>query len=233
MPRKVVNVAHHGVFESEPGSDVWSVRLILANGNRLVREVGSYKDANKAYEDHEAAKRLGIASHAEIMRGPKFSELVEIAAEFYQSQSEEKLKKFQGMSNLMLPQFGNRVAATLTTMELENWLLDEADENEWAPPTQNGYKSCLVVIYREGINANLIEKNPAKLILSAKDANRRIRFFSEEEEQQIRQIIVERAKRHPYDWEERLAEIDIAIHTGMRKSEQFGLTWNRVHLDKG
>ncbi|MGA2350858.1 MAG: site-specific integrase [Terracidiphilus sp.] len=90
-----------------------------------------------------------------------------------------------------------------------------------------------MVIYREGINPNLVKKNPAKLILSAKDANRRMRFFSEDEEQRFRQTILERAKRYPADWEGRLAEIDVAIHTGMRKSEQFGLTWDRVHLDKG
>ncbi|MGA2350859.1 MAG: hypothetical protein ABSF70_10535 [Terracidiphilus sp.] len=136
MPRKVVNVAHDGVFEAEPGSDVWSVKMILANGSRLIREVGSYKDADKAYEDHQAAKRLGIASHAEIMRGPKFSELVELAAAYYRSKDETKEKRFLGMATLMSLRFGNRIAATLTTMELENWLLDEADEHEWASYTK-------------------------------------------------------------------------------------------------
>jgi len=29
-----------------------------------------------------------------------------------------------------------------------------------------------------------------------------------------------------------VAQIDVALNTGMRKSEQFGLTWNRVYLDK-
>jgi site-specific recombinase XerD len=167
------------------------------------------------------------------MRGPKFYQLVDVAASFYKDQSEAKMKRFLGMASPMLLAFGNRVAATLTTMELENWLLDQADENEWEPPTQNAYKSAMVVIFREGDNANLIKKNPAKLILSAQDANRRMRYFTEEEEQRIRRVTIERALRYGGDGEERLAQMDLAVNTGMRPSEEFGLTWNRVHLEKG
>ena len=73
---------------------------------------------------------------------------------------------------------------------------------------------------------------PFGFVVEAKDANRRMRLVSEEEERRIRQIVIERAKRYPSDWEERVAQIDVALNTGMRKSEQFGLTWNRVYLDK-
>jgi hypothetical protein len=59
-----------------------------------------------------------------------------------------------------------------------------------------------------------------------------VRFFSVEEERRIRQLILERAKRFPSDWEQRLAQIDTAINTGTRKCEQFGLTWKDVHLDE-
>lgn len=232
MPRPQEFAEQVGVFQ-KPGSDVWCIRVKGADGTKTVREVGSHEDAVDAYLDHEAAKRLGLTSHIELMRGPKFSQLVKVAARFYKDQSEAKEKKFLGMAVQMLKAFGNRVAATLTTMELESWLLDEADENEWAPSTQNAYKSALVAIFREGDNANLIKKNPAKLILSAKDANRRMRFFTEEEEQRIRQVILDSAKWKAADWEQRLAAVDVAINTGMRKSEQFELTWDRVHLDRG
>lgn len=36
----------------------------------------------------------------------------------------------------------------------------------------------------------------------------------------------------PQDWEDWVAQLDIALHTGMRKSEQFGTTWNQVDLQK-
>lgn len=235
MPRRQKFVEQVGVFQT-PGSDVWCIRVKGADGTKTVREVGLHTDAVNAYLDHDAAKRLGITPYIEIMRGPTFEELVDVAAEFFENQkapkATAKAQSIRGKAEQMKMSFGNRVAATLTTLELENWLLDRADENEWSASTQNKYKYCLVEIFRQGLNAKLIKKNPATLILSARNANRRIRFFSEEEEQRLRQITIERAERNGGDWEERLAQFDVAINTGMRKSEQFGLTWDRVHLDK-
>jgi len=240
MPRKPVHEEHVGVFEAVPDSDLWSIRVTGADGRRTVPQVGSYQDAVAAYLDHAAAKRLAAKSsdvrpYIEIMGGPNFSKLVELAAESYRNKKngEKKMKSFLGMASLMLPQFGKRVAEAITTMELESWLLDQTDENGWVPATRNAYKSVMVVIYREGINTNLIKKNPAKLIRSANDANRRMRYFSEEEERRFREVIIERARRFPSDWEERLAEVDFALYTGTRKGEQFGLTWDRVDLNGG
>jgi len=204
MPRSPVREEHVGVFEAVPDSDLWSIRVTDADGRRTVRQVGSYQDAIEAYLDHAAAKRLAakdsdIRPYIEMMRGPKLSTLIELAAESYRKKKngEKKAKRFLGLANLMLPQFGKRVAEAITTMELESWLLDQTDENGWSPGTRNAYKSAMVVIYREGIDANLIKKNPAKLIRSANDANRRMRYFSEDEERRFRKIIIERAKRFP------------------------------------
>jgi hypothetical protein len=60
MPSKPINEEHVGVFEAVPGSDLWSIRVIGADGRRTVRQVGSYQDAVAAYLDHAAAKRLAV-----------------------------------------------------------------------------------------------------------------------------------------------------------------------------
>jgi integrase len=55
--------------------------------------------------------------------------------------------------------------------------------------------------------------------------NARIRFLSEEEEKRLREAIKRRFPIH-------LPEFDVALNTGMRKGEQFGLEWPQVSLHR-
>jgi len=55
--------------------------------------------------------------------------------------------------------------------------------------------------------------------------NARDRYLTDIEDTAFRVYL---AEHHP----ERLPEIDIALHTGMRRGEQFGCEWSWVDLDK-
>ena len=53
--------------------------------------------------------------------------------------------------------------------------------------------------------------------------NARIRFLSADEEKRLREAIKKRFPKH-------MPEFDVALNTGMRKSEQFSLEWSQVSL---
>jgi integrase len=63
------------------------------------------------------------------------------------------------------------------------------------------------------------------LVKTRTENNGRIRFLSKEEETRLRQQIVEKHSEH-------LPEFDVALHTGMRRSEQYGLAWDCVDFEK-
>lgn len=50
-----------------------------------------------------------------------------------------------------------------------------------------------------------------------------MRYLSAEEEARLRKVIAE-------DWPEHMPELDLALHTGLRLSEMYGLTWGNVNL---
>ena len=55
--------------------------------------------------------------------------------------------------------------------------------------------------------------------------NARIRFLSADEEERLRAAIKKRFPKH-------MPEFDVALNTGMRKSEQFCLEWSQVSLNR-
>jgi len=110
----------------------------------------------------------------------------------------------------ILDTFRNRAAGTITPQEIGRWLADEADENEWSPATVNRYKPLFSLTFRIVLENGKIEYNPARLVKRRREDNARIRWLLPAEE-----------KRH-------VPELDIALHTGMRRSEQYSLKWADV-----
>ena len=69
----------------------------------------------------------------------------------------------------------------------------------------------------------MIEKSPFSSVKLPTVRAGRTRFLSIEEEAQLCQAI-----GHPYD-----AWVRLALLTGLRKSEQFGLRWADIDLERG
>ena len=78
--------------------------------------------------------------------------------------------------------------------------------------------------YRLAERSGSIKADPLRLVRARKENNERIRYLSDAEETSLRGVIAKSYSDLP--------EFGVALMTGMRQGEQFGLTWDRVDLDK-
>jgi site-specific recombinase XerD len=98
-------------------------------------------------------------------------------------------------------------------------------KQKWSAATANRYRALLSLTYRLAIRNGKAKENPARLVQHRLEDNSRIRFLSAEEETVLRKVV--EAK-----WPERLAEFVLSLNTGLRLSEQYGLTWADVSVSR-
>jgi site-specific recombinase XerD len=233
MPRKPKEQKHRGVFERMKGSHIWWIRYTAEHGKRVTSKVGTYAAAVHVYEQRTAAIRLGVLLPHSPRRGAKFSELVSEAISFAEKHHRAS-KDFKQRANLAVEAFRDRVAESITTRELQDWIDEIAEEREWTGGTRNRFKSTLSTVFREGMRAGKVKVNPARLIRRSKESLGRVRFLSYEEEAKLRKAIAATLPgRIKDEGESAFAQLDVALHTGMRKSEQFTATWDQVDLEHG
>jgi integrase len=117
---------------------------------------------------------------------------------------------------------GDRAAEAVTPQEIERWL---SDKTTLKPATLNRYRALLSLVYRLGTQNGKVKVNPARLVRQRKENNGRVRFLSTEEEQALRKVMFEKYLKD-------LPQLDLALHTGLRLSEQYGLTWDCIDIDR-
>ncbi len=85
-----------------------------------------------------------------------------------------------------------------------------------------------------------MQVNPARDVKQARVNNGVIRFLSEAEGTRLRKVLqadVDAAKKanrpqYQHRMQHRIFELDVSLGTGMRKGEQYSLTWPDVHFDR-
>jgi site-specific recombinase XerD len=213
----------HGLFEKLPGSRVWWIRYADSMG-RIRREKAGTKGAAIDLYRKRKTEALQGKKLPESLRKPavSFAELAQDALAFSKTHKRTYEDDVQRMPWLMSA-FRERSADSITPRDLEHHLAEIEEERGWAPASVNRYRALISLIFRLGIENGKVKENPARLIKSRVVNNARTRWLSPEEEICLRAAI---ETRHP----EHLPELELALNTGLRLGEMYGLTWENVNL---
>ena len=201
-----------GVYQRKPGQ--WWICYFDASGRRRREKAGTW----------ESARDLYIKRKNEALRGKKLPETLrrktvtfaEIAQDelAYSKQHKRDYRHDTGRMETLLAWFREYPADGITAQDIER----RFEQQTWSPATCNRVRALLSLTYRLAIRSGKVRENPARLVKHRLEDNARIRFLSDDEEKVLRKAIEARCPEH-------LPEFDLALHTGMRLSEQYGLTW--------
>jgi integrase len=121
----------------------------------------------------------------------------------------------------LVSKFGDRPAEDIEPLEIGNWL---TSNTQWAPATKNRFRALISLVYRQAMRNGKTARNPARLVAARVENNGRTRYLLDDEERELRKVM---AVRYPHY----LDVLVVALNTGMRKGEQFSLTWDAVDLE--
>lgn len=236
-----------GVYERVPGSGIWHARY-RQDGKLVRKSFGRNRAAAVAYvEKARTLKRTGdgwVPSTAKASPKTK-TELENTASTVTLGElCDDLLRHIQSKPEVYKDQknppfrigrikkhFGHRPASTIRPFEIMDWL----EALDAKPATQNRYKATFSSIYRFGKQRDKVNVNPVRDVRQAPVNNGIIRYLRPEEEARLRAVLQAEVdacgpknERRRMRLLHRIYELDIALGTGMRKGEQYGLRWGDV-----
>lgn len=220
MAKEVKRV--RGVFEHRVGSGIWWVNY-YADGQRHREKVGRRSDAISLYQKRKSDARAGIKlpNNVRAKRAILFDEIADDAMGYSETHKRTHRQDKSYMAALR-PVFGKQKVDEITPAAINDYF---ASRKDLAPATINRFRSCLSMVFQEAIRNGKAERNPARLVRLRREENQRIRFLTFAEEEQIRQVILERTPTHE-------PAFTFAVETGMRLSEQHRMTWDQVNFER-
>ena len=252
MPRPPIPVK--GVYQrADDPSGAWYARF-RSEGKLVKKSFGRNRSAAIEYvEKARTLRRTGEGHVPKTASGlPKTARELEASAitscVLVSELCDDLLRHIQSKPNhykdqrnppyrigLIRAKFGNRPAVSIRPFEIADWL----DGLDKAPATINRYKVTFSAIYRYGKQRDKVQVNPAREVSQQKLSNGVIRYLKPEEEKRLRAVLqravdgcgpknARRKKRLLH----RICELDVALGTGMRKGEQYGLRWGDVDFDR-
>jgi site-specific recombinase XerD len=220
-PRKKTRSVR-GVFEKVPGTGVWWIRYADAMG-RIRREKAGPKSSALVLYRKRKTESLQGKKLLENLRAPmvSFADLAEALA--YSKANKRSYGDDVNRMEKLLSRFRDRAADSITPQELEQHLAQTAEQNEWAPATINRYRALISLVFRLGIESGRVKENPARLVKHRQENNARVRWLSAEEEVRLRAAVSATCPEH-------IPELDLALNTGLRLGELYGMDWENVNL---
>jgi integrase len=203
-----------GVWERIPGSGAWWIRYRDADGKLRREKAGRKGDAINLFRKRTEERRVGVKLPENLRAvGVRFGALCDDIVVFSEAHHRDQ-RNIIGRLARVRPDFEERQADSIKPEDIDGWLT----KNTKTPATSNRYRALFSLIFREALRNGKVTSNPARLVRQKREENSVVRWLTDEEEKALRAVI------DPV----RLPELDIALGTGMRLSEQFELTWEQV-----
>lgn len=216
-----------GVYEKVKGSGDWYIHYYDADGRRHREHVGRHSAALQAYFKKKQEIREGkFVSPAGQRSTLTFEDLFNRRmADLKRTLSVQTYKHRESeFSHPRLASLKSLRAQRVRASDVEVVLSGMHDDG-LSDATIRNYRALISAVFNYGIKHDYFAENPVRKTVAPKPAKPRVRFLSADEEESIRKVIRTRfPKREP--------ELDLLLHTGMRSGEAYGLTWDRVHLDR-
>lgn len=210
MPKKPTPVT--GVYEREPGSDIWHARIRI--GGKLVRKsfgrgpkgrndaIGWVEKARTIRRTGEgvlptsAKKPVLTTEEVKVLGDPNATTVGKLCAEFaaYVKKHPEEYRDQKNPPKRIaeiVATFGDRDAASLRPSEIEDWLDDMQEDRELANATINKMRGTFSMVYKHGARKDFIAGgiNPA-LAVPLRDVGHGVeRFLTDEEEKRLRRVL--------------------------------------------
>jgi site-specific recombinase XerD len=211
-----------GVYEKLPGSGIWWIRYADAMGRIRREKAGTKSSALTLYRKRKTEALQG-KKLPESLRSPmvSFAEIAHDALVYSKTHKRTYEDDLFRMPRL-LAAFRERAADSITPHDLEHHLAQATEESDWAPATVNRYRALVSLIFRLGIENGKVKENPARLVKPRQVNNTRVRWLAPEEEIRLRAAIEATCPEHK-------PELDLALNTGLRLGELYGLTWENAN----
>ena len=211
-----------GIYEDPKGSNIWWIQYFDSERKRHGEKAGR----------REAAINLLAMRRTDKLEGRKlpaprqaalFRTLCADALEHARAENTAKsVYELDLRVRRLLPVFGDRPAEEITKQEIVRWLTEQTEQRGWKPASRNRWQAAFSLIFRVGIDNEKITKNPAAGIKRKTENNGKVRFLSCQEE--IALLDQTDASFHPH--------LLLAIHTGLRMSEQYSLEWLQIDFER-
>jgi site-specific recombinase XerD len=215
-----------GVFEKIPGSGEWWICYWDAQGRKRREKAGTKGMAIKLVDKRRTEALQGKKLPETLRRATvTFAEIAKDALTYSKAHKRSYRDDTYRMKCL-LEWFGSHPVESITPAEIERVLTEAVESNKWLPGTVNRHRSLISLTYRLAMRNGKARENPVRHVSRRRENNARTRFLDPEEERTLRTKI-----RALYP--EREPEFDLALHTGMRRNEQWQLRWQDVNLRAG
>jgi integrase len=222
-----------GVFERTPG--VWYVRW-TADG-RLRKEVGGTRAAAKKLYSVRKGEALKGIPHKFHSKRVTFGDLAASALEYSKGHKKSFQDDVERMA-VLVEWFGNKPADSIRPQDIERRLSEASTRTtrkvspkhpqksynapkKLSPATVNKYKALASLCYRLGVENGRVTLNPARIMRRLPEVNGKVRFLTPDEQTRLKAVI---EPQHPERW----AIVTLALNTGCRAGELWGLRWTEV-----